>query len=152
MTNKSLKIEQLSKKTRELKGLVNLGIPPTGWIKAIRLAIGMSARQLGDKLHITRQGVQEMEKREKDGAITIQSLREVARTLDMNFVYGFVPKDGTFEALIDRKARELATRIVLRTSQSMQLEDQENSPQRIQKAIEERTEAIKKEIPKALWD
>jgi predicted DNA-binding mobile mystery protein A len=152
MTSKSLKIQQLSKRTKDFKGLGNLAIPPTGWIKAIRLALGMSARQLGDKLKITRQGVQEMEKREKDGAMTLQSLREVARTLDMNFVYGFVPKDGTFEALIDRKARELATRIVLRTSQSMQLEDQENSPQRIQKAIEERTEAIKKEIPKTLWD
>jgi predicted DNA-binding mobile mystery protein A len=152
MISKTLKIDQLAKKAKSLKGLENLVPPPTGWIKTIRLALGMSARQLGDKLHITRQGVQEMEKREKDGAITIQSLREVARALDMNFVYGFVPKDGTFEALIDRKARELATRIVLRTSQSMQLEDQENSPQRIQKAIEERTEAIKKEIPKTLWD
>lgn len=152
MISKSLKIQQLSKKTKDLEVLASLAIPPTGWIKAIRLALGMSARQLGDKLHITRQGVQEMEKREKDGAMTIQSLREVARALDMNFVYGFVPKDGTFEALIDRKAREMATRIVLRTSQSMQLEDQENSPQRIQKAIEERTEHIKKEIPKALWD
>jgi predicted DNA-binding mobile mystery protein A len=96
--------------------------------------------------------VQEMEKREKDGAITLQSLREVARALDMNFVYSFVPKDGSFEALIDRKARELATRIVTRTSQSMRLEGQENSPRRIEKAIEERTEAIRNEIPKTLWD
>jgi predicted DNA-binding mobile mystery protein A len=152
MISKSLKIGQLSKKTKDLEGLGNLAIPPTGWIKAIRIALGMSARQLGNKLNITRQGVQEMEKREKDGAITLQSLREVARALDMNFVYGFVPKDGSFEALIDRKARELATRIVTRTSQSMRLEDQENSPRRIEKAIEERTEAIRNEIPKTLWD
>src|ERR1700749_3605230 len=152
MVNKSLKIDQLAKKAKSLEGLEVIAIPPTGWIKTIRLALGMSARQLGDKLHITRQGVQEMEKREKDGAMTLQSLREVARALDMNFVYGFVPRDGTFEALIDRKARELATRIVLRTSQSMQLEDQENSPKCIEKAIEERTEAIKKEMPKTLWD
>src|ERR1700735_116399 len=133
MISKSLKIEQLSKKTRDLKGLGDFTIPPTGWIKAIRLALGMSARQLGDKLHITRQGVQEMEKREKDGAITVQSLRDAARALDMNFGYFFIPKDGTFEALIDRKAHEMATRIVLRTSHSMHIEDQENSPQRIQK-------------------
>jgi predicted DNA-binding mobile mystery protein A len=152
MISKSLKIGQLSRRTKTLEGLGNLAIPPTGWIKAIRTALGMSARQLGNKLNITRQGVQEMEKREKDGAITLQSLREVARALDMNFVYGFVPKDGSFEALIDRKARELATRIVTRTSQSMRLEDQENSPRRIEKAIEERTEAIRNEIPKTLWD
>lgn len=152
MLNKLLNIKQLGNKTEEFKGLSNLSVPPIGWIKAIRLALGMSARQLGDKLKITRQGVQEMEKREKDGAITIKSLREVAQALDMHFVYGFVPRDGTFDALIDRKARELATRIVMRTSQSMRLEDQENSPQRIEDAIEERAEAIKREIPKALWD
>src|SRR5580658_231745 len=111
MINKSLKIEQLSRKLKDLKGLRNLAIPPTGWIKAIRLALGMSARQLGDKLKITRQGVQEMEKREKDGAITLKSLEDAARALDMYFVYGFFPKDGSFDALIDRKAHELATRI-----------------------------------------
>jgi predicted DNA-binding mobile mystery protein A len=152
MINKQLKINQLSKKSKELKAIGDIMAPPTGWIKAIRLALGMSARQLGARLHITRQGVQEMEKREKDGAITVQSLRDVAQAMDMHFVYCFIPKDGTFEALIDRKARELATRIVMRTSQSMRLEDQENSPRRIEKAIEERTEAIKNEIPKSLWD
>lgn len=93
-----------------------------------------------------------METREKEGAITIRTLREVANALDMNLIYCMVPKDGTFEALVDRKARELATQIVMRASQSMLLEDQENSPQRIKKSIAERVEAIKKEIPKALWD
>ena len=70
----------------------------------------------------------------------------------MELVYGFVPKDGSLDALIDRKAKELATQIVLRTSNTMKLEEQQNSPQRIQKAIEERTAAIKYEMPKMLWD
>lgn len=56
------------------------------------------------------------------------------------------------EALIDRKAEELAKEIVRRTSNTMKLEDQENSRQRIEKAIAERTMAIKSEMPKALWD
>jgi len=64
----------------------------------------------------------------------------------------FNPKDGSLDALIDRKARELATKIVLRTSNTMRLEDQENSRERIQKAIEERTEALKNEMPRSLWD
>jgi hypothetical protein len=70
----------------------------------------------------------------------------------MHLVYGFVPKDGSLDALIDRKARELATQIVLRTSQTMKLEDQENTPERIKKAIEERANAIKAEMPKMLWN
>jgi len=34
----------------------------------------------------------------------------------------------------------------------MQLEDQGNSKERIEKAIKERTEEIKNELPKVLWD
>jgi hypothetical protein len=34
----------------------------------------------------------------------------------------------------------------------MKLEDQANSASRIEKAIKERTAAIKKEMPKILWD
>ena len=93
-----------------------------------------------------------MENREKDGSISIKVLREAARALDMQLVYGFVPNDGSLEALIDRKAEELATQIVMRTNNSMKLEDQENSKQRIEKAIHERVFAIKTEMPKTLWD
>ena len=88
----------------------------------------------------------------RDGSITIKALREVANALDMQLVYGFVPKDGSLDALVDRKARELAKQIVLRTSNTMKLEDQENSQERIGKAIEERATAIRSEMPKALWD
>jgi hypothetical protein len=76
----------------------------------------------------------------------------VANALDMQLVYGFVPKDGSLDALVDRKAREMANQIVMRTSNTMKLEDQENSPERIEKAIEERAAVIKSEMPKTLWD
>lgn len=132
--------------------LQRLAPPPTGWIKAVRTAIGMSLQQLSKRLSITRQSAQEIEQREKDGSITIKSLREAARALDMQLVYGFVALDGSLEDLIDRRAKELATQIVMRTSNSMKLEDQENSKQRIEKAIDERAAIIKSEMPKALWD
>lgn len=126
--------------------------PPTGWIKAIRTALGISMRQLGNRLSITKQSVQDIEKREQEGSITLKALKEAAKALDMQLVYGFVPNDGTLEALIDRKAKELATQIVSRTSNTMKLEDQENSKQRIEKAIEERAIVLKNEMPKSLWD
>jgi hypothetical protein len=34
----------------------------------------------------------------------------------------------------------------------MKLEDQENTNQRLKKAIDDRMETIKRELPKALWD
>ncbi|MDZ4709042.1 MAG: hypothetical protein SH818_11645 [Saprospiraceae bacterium] len=109
-------------------------------------------QQLGKKLSITKQSVQDKESREKEGSITIKALRETARVLDMQLVYGFVPTDGSLEAWIDRKAKKLATQIVLRTSNTMKLEDQENTKQRIEKAIQERADAIKNDMPKTLWD
>lgn len=152
MNKKTLQIEQLDSKIKIFAPFSTVTMPPTGWIKAIRSALGMSLLQLGQKLTITKQGIQDIERREKDGSVTINSLKEVARALDMQFVYGFVPKDGSLDALIDRKAKELAKQIVMRTSNTMKLEDQENSNQRIEKAIKERTAAIKNEMPKILWD
>ena len=152
MGKKSLQIQQLNSKMLAFASLQKIAPPPTGWIKAIRNAIGMSMLQLGNRLSITKQSVQDMESREKDGSVTIKALRETARALDMQLVYGFVPTDGSLEALIDRKAKELATQIVMRTNNSMKLEDQENTKQRIEKAIKERANAIKNEMPKTLWD
>lgn len=152
MRKKSLQIQQMDAKMANMAPLRNMAQPPSGWIKAVRSALGMSLQQLGNRLFITRQSAQEMEKREQNGAITLKSLREAAHALDMQFVYGFVPKDGSLEALIDRKAEELAWKIVMRASQTMVLEDQQNSGERLQKAVVERTGAIKAEMPKALWD
>lgn len=132
--------------------LKKVTIPPNGWVKAIRTALGMSMQQLGNKLNISRQGVMDMEKREKNGSITIKSLGEIARALDMQLVYGFVPNDGSLNALIERRATEIAKQIVMRTANTMKLEDQANSKKRIQTAIKERSAAIKNETPKILWD
>ena len=152
MGKKSLQLQQLNDKMLSLASVKQIAVPPTGWIKAIRTAIGMSMQQLGNKLAVSKQGIQDIENREKDGSITIKSLKEIGKALDMQLVYGFVPNDGSLDALIDRKAKELATKIVLRTSNTMKLEDQCNSNKRIEKAIKERMEEIKNEMPKILWD
>ena len=121
-------------------------------IRAIRLALGMSQEQLGKKLKITRQSVQELELREKDGTISLKTLKEVARVMEIQLVYGFIPNEGSLEALVEKKALDMAKRIVMRTSHSMKLEDQQNSGNRLQKAIKERAQTIKNEMPKILWD
>lgn len=152
MGKQSLQLQQLNNKMFGFASLKQVAIPPTGWIKAIRTAIGMSMRQLGNKLSVSKQAVLDIEKREKDGSITIKSLKGIARALDMQLVYGFVPNDGSLDALIERRATELATQIVWRTSNTMKLEDQGNTQKRIEMAIKERAEEIKNEMPKILWD
>lgn len=152
MSKRSLQLQQLNRKMQGFAKLKEVAIPPTGWIKAIRTALGMSMQQLGNRLNVSKQGVMDMEKREKDGSITIKSLRELARAMDMQLVYGFVPNDGSLDALIERRATELAIQIVMRTANTMKLEDQANSKKRIEAAIKERAAAIKNEMPKILWD
>ena len=152
MGKKSLQLQQLNSKMLGFASLKQVAMPPTGWIKAIRTAIGMSMQQLGNKLNVSRQGIMDIERREKDGSITIKSLREIARAMDMQLVYAFVPIDGSLDALIEKRAAGLATQIVMRTANTMKLEDQANSKKRIEKAIRERTAAIKNEMPKILWD
>ena len=152
MVKKSLQLQQLNSKMLGYATLKQVAVPPTGWIKAIRNAIGMSMQQLGNKLSVSKQGILDIEKREKEGSITIRSLKEIARVLDMQLVYGFVPNDGSLDALIEKRAKELATKIVLRTSNTMKLEDQGNTNKRIEKAIKERAEEIKNDMPKILWD
>lgn len=86
-------------------------------------------------MHLTPSGVKEMEKREKNDSITIKSLKDFAASLELKFVYGFIPKDGSLEKMIEKRATEIAQEIVLKTSHNMALEDQQNNPTRIKKAI-----------------
>jgi len=152
MRSRSLQLQQLNNKMLAFASLRQVAVPPTGWIKAIRTALGMSMQQLGNKLNVSRQGVLDIENREKEGSITIRSLRQIATAMDMQLVYGFVPNEGSLDDLIEKRATELATQIVMRTANTMKLEDQANSEKRIEAAIEERAAVIKNEMPKILWD
>jgi len=152
MRNNKLQLQQLNEKLAQLTDLQHVIVPPIGWIKAIRNGIGMSMEQLGKKLSITKQGVMDIEKREKQGAITIKSMQEIAKAMDMKLVYGFVPNEGDLEQMIETRAIEMATKIVERTSNTMKLEDQANSKERIEKAIKERASEIINNTPKILWD
>lgn len=152
MNKKALQLQQLNQKMQYLAVLRKVSHPQRGWIHAIRFALGMSGAQLGKKLSISRQGVQDMEARESEGSISVKTLREAARALNMELVYGFIPIDDTIDALIERRAKEIASEIVLRSSVTMQLEGQGVSQERIQKAIQESADEIKRELPRALWD
>ncbi len=112
----------------------------------------MSLEQLGKKLNMTRQGIKKIEEREFSESITIKSLKEIGSALNMQFVYGFVPKHNSLENLVNYKAEELARKIVLRTNQNMKLENQGNSDEQIKRAILDLSNELKREMTKSLWD
>ncbi|MFA7421851.1 MAG: mobile mystery protein A [Melioribacteraceae bacterium] len=145
-------LEQVDKKIKLITSFSKVSIPTEGWIYNIRQAIGISLKQLGNRMHLTPSGVKEMEKREKNDSITIKGLKDFAASLELKFVYGFIPKDGSLEKMIEKRALEIAQQIVLKTSHTMALEDQQNNPARLKKAIKNRAQQIKNEMPKYLWD
>ena len=150
--NKKLIVEQLDRKLGKFAVLKDFEIPSKGWIYSIRTALNMSLVQLAKRLKKTSVSVKEIEQREEEKGITLKKLVEVAEALNCRFVYGFIPKDGSLDKTIEKRAWEVASEIVMRTSHTMKLEDQENSAERIQNSIKERAEKIKNEMPKYLWD
>ncbi|AYN05481.1 mobile mystery protein A [Flavobacterium sp. 140616W15] len=147
-----LLIEQLDTKLSCFMAVDEVALPSTGWIKSIRTVLKMSLRQLGNRMNISPQSVGDMEKREANGTITLNTLRELAIGLDMKLVYGFIPNKGSIDEMIEERALEIAKEIVGRTHVTMTLENQQNSTDRIEKAIAQKTEEIKQEMPKYLWD
>lgn len=149
---RKLLIEQLDRKLKSFLGSEMVIIPDNGWINTIRTTINMTLEQLGKKLNMTKQGVKRIEESEAAGTITIKSLKEVCNALEMKFVYGFVPIDGSIDSLLDRKSRILAEKIILRTNHNMMLEDQEIEKEKLENAIEDLSKEIKIELKKTIWD
>lgn len=151
-SKQALLIEQVDRKLKSFRALNEVIVPKKGWVYTVRTALKMSLRQLAERMNITPQSASEIEQRESNETITIKSLREVAHSMDMKLVYGFIPKDGSIEKMIEKRAVEIAAKIVMRTSNTMKLEDQENSKKRIEKNIQAKAREIIDKMPKHLWD
>ena len=149
---KKLLIEQLDQKLANFKDAGMVLVPQKGWVNTIRTTLNMTRDQLGTKLNLTKGAIQKIEEREATGQITINKLKDVGNALNMKFIYGFIPKDGTIESLVNLKAEKLARKIVLRTNQNMKLEDQGIGDEKINKTIKELASEIKREMKKSLWD
>ena len=150
--DRKLLIEQLDRKIMILSHFKESEIPTNGWIHAIRTALNMSLTQLAKKLGKSVPTMREIELREESRSITLKKLMEIAEALDLKLVYGFIPKDRTLENMIEKRAAELARKIVMNPSQTMQPGDLEAGREGLEKAINEQTEKIILEMPGSLWD
>lgn len=116
--------ERLDSKLASIKPIDRFAMPPKGWVRAIRDAIGMTGAQLARRLGMTAQGIVSLERSEASGKIQLNTLRRAAEAMDCIVVYALVPKTSLTE-MVDRRARELALRALQRVSHSMALEDQQ---------------------------
>lgn len=147
-----LLVEQVDNKIKMFMDKESLDKPTYGWIYSVRTALNMSLTQLGCKLNMSRQGARALEVRESKGVVSIESLNEVANVLNMKLVYGFIPKDGSLDKMIENRAYEIAKEIVKRTNTTMKLENQQISKEQLEKEIENVATRIKNEMPQGIWD
>jgi predicted DNA-binding mobile mystery protein A len=129
----------------ELKRLL---VPPKGWIRAIRDALGMSGVQLAKRLKVSPQTVEAMEKSEAAGTIQLNTLKRAAEALDCTLVYALIPKTS-LENTVRNRERQIATAALARVSHTMKLEDQDTGPGESEARIEDYIRHIK---DRDLWN
>jgi predicted DNA-binding mobile mystery protein A len=123
--------------------------PRSGWVRAIRESLGMSAAAFARRLGMTPVGVRKLESAEASDAITLASLRKLAQALDCELQYALVPRNSLQQQVRDRA--EMVARERLRPiTHSMALEDQAvQGPQnklQLEVAIKELIEGSRREL------
>jgi predicted DNA-binding mobile mystery protein A len=113
---------QLDKRLNTLRSS-SFARPPRGWVKAIREALGMTTRQLAQRIGVVQSRAVDIEKAEVSGSITLESLERAARALDCELVYALVPRKP-LETVIEERAANLAKSRVKAARHSMALEGQ----------------------------
>lgn len=151
MKKKKLIREQLEVKLQIAHPLVDISAPPKGWIRAIRDALGMSARQLAERLGVAQQRVALMEKDEITDSLTLKTMRRVAECLGCVFVYGFVPRTSLEETVRDQAKRSAAKHLA-RASHTMDLENQGLTKKENERALSDMTDELVESLPSTLWD
>ena len=151
-SNQKLLLEQMEKKMGPFKAVAQMDPPTGGWIRALRLSLNMSLRQYAKRMGLAAPNIKAIEQREALGTVSLNTLKSAAHALNLKFVYGFVPIEGSLDAMIEKKATEVSRAIVMRTDTTMRLEDQQVKKERLEKAVTELADEIKREMPRYLWD
>ena len=124
--------------------------PPTGWVRAIRDALGMSSAGLARRLQVSDSAVRKLEQAESIDAITLGSLRRAAAALDCELQYALVPKQK-LEATRYTRAMLVAQARVATVAHSMRLEDQGVDPALTAAQTQEVAQTLLAKSSRGLW-
>lgn len=76
---------------RSAEQLSDLQTPDKGWIASMRLALGMSAEHVAKRKGVSRNAVYQAERSEKEGAVSLKQMENLAAAMGGRFVYAIVP-------------------------------------------------------------
>jgi predicted DNA-binding mobile mystery protein A len=124
--------------------------PPSGWIKAIREGLGMTATHLAGRLRVSTSTVTRLETSEADDTISLGTLRRAAEALGCEVQYALVPKQS-LEDTLKARALAMALRQMAPISHSMALEAQATSTEAKDEQTRALVEALRSGSPRKLW-
>jgi len=131
---------------RSAKQLSDIQPPERGWIATVRLALGMSAEQVARRKGVSRNAVYQAERSEKDGAVSIKQMENLAKAMGGRFVYAIVP-DGRIEDLKYRNARQKAQLFLSEEPGASDWDTDE-----IQDWLEDKAAELLHDMPSDFWD
>jgi predicted DNA-binding mobile mystery protein A len=134
---------------REAADLLSASAPSTGWIKALRQSLGLTAVAFGRRLKVRQQSATELEDSERAGTITLASLRRAANALDADLVYAVVPRKKLRDTIAAR-AQQLAKERISPIAHSMRLEAQGLSEKELAEQVDELARDLERR-PRDLW-
>ncbi len=97
--------------------------PADGWLRTIRLALGMTTRQAAQRAGVQQSTWVGAERREAAGTISLGQLRRFGAVLDCRLALVLVP-EMPLQQKLDQRAAALATQEVAAVAHSMALEQQ----------------------------
>lgn len=132
---------------------LNEQIPPSGWIKAIRISLNLTLRQLADRVGVSHGSIAQLEKREPKKKVTLESLENAAQAMNCKVIYAIVPQESgtTLDDIIKSKAKEAALRILKDVAHTMRLEAQGTSDEQIKSEVERITEQLIETGDSRIW-
>ncbi|WP_425995589.1 mobile mystery protein A [Caulobacter sp. DWR1-3-2b1] len=151
MDSKALARSNLDRRLTALRTSDVLARPPRGWVRAIRDALGMTTRQMAERLGVSQPRIVALEKDELRDSITLGRLRKAAEALDCTLGYVLIPNRPLQETL-EAKAGQVADRQLARTHHTMGLENQALGKEALAAERERLIDALLRSDPKRLWD
>ncbi|MGB0901367.1 helix-turn-helix domain-containing protein [Halocynthiibacter sp.] len=131
---------------RSADRLAEVQSPEKGWIATMRLALGMSAEQVAHRKGVSRNAVYQAERSEKEGAVSLKQMDQLAKAMGGRFVYAIVP-DAPVEQLKYQQALGKA-RLLLREEPGFA----EWSADERQDWVDDKAAQLLHDMPGHFWD
>jgi predicted DNA-binding mobile mystery protein A len=151
MDSKALARKHLERRLKPLREPGDFARPPRGWLRAMRDALGMTTRQLAQRLGKAQSVVVDMEKSEARDSISLATLRQAAAAMDCTLVYALVP-NRPLEEILRERAAFVAGRQLARVSHTMALENQSLDRDNQKSELERLVDDILRGPPARLWE